>query len=167
LDNGPIKVQSSAGVPIFASLRVGYFNGSAWTSHSELMGLPAALLSTNYFFPMYDNVNHNSQLSFANMGTSPTTVSVTINGVLKGIYSLAPNQVARVSYAGVNSGPVVIQSSGGVPILAAKRVAYFNGSAWTSFSELIGLPSSQLSTSYFFPWFDNVNIDTQLMFGVP
>ena len=167
VNSGPVKVESSDGVPIVASERVAYFNGSAWTSHSELMGLPAALLSTNYFFPMYDNVNHNSQLSFANMGTSPTTVSVTINGVLKGIYSLAPNQVARVSYAGVNSGPVVIQSSGGVPILAAKRVAYFNGSAWTSFSELIGLPSSQLSTSYFFPWFDNVNIDTQLMFGVP
>jgi len=87
--------------------------------------------------------------------------------VLKGIYSLAPNQVARVSYAGVNSGPVVIQSSGGVPIIASGRVAYFNGSAWTSFSELIGLPSSQLSTSYFFPWYDNVNIDTQLRFGVP
>ena len=167
VNNGPVKVESSNGVPIVTSNRVAYFDGSAWTSHSELMGLPAALLSTNYSFPMYDNVNHNSQLRFGNVGNTTTTVTVTINGVLLGNYLLAPNQAQHVSYAGVNNGPVVIQSSGGVPIIASERVAYFNGSAWTSYSELIGLPSSQLSTSYFFPWYDNVNIDTQLMVGVP
>ena len=167
VDSGPVKVESSDGVPIIASERVAYFNGSAWTSHSELMGLPAALLSTNYSFPVYDNVNHNSQLRFGNVGNTTATLTVTINGIVLGNYLLAPNQSQRVSYAGVNSGPVVIQSSGGVPIIASNRVAYFNGSAWTSFSELIGLPYSQLSTSYFFPWYDNVNIDTQLMVGVP
>jgi hypothetical protein len=92
---------------------------------------------------------------------------VTINGVLKGTYNLAPNASQRVSYTGLDSGPIVIQSSGNVLIIASKRVAYFNGSAWSSFAEMMGLPQSQLSTSYVFPWYNNVDIDTQLRFGVP
>jgi len=61
----------------------------------------------------------------------------------------------------------VIQSSGDVPIIASERVAYFDGDAWTSFAEMMGLPQSQLTTTYIFPWYNNVDIDTQLRFGVP
>jgi len=67
----------------------------------------------------------------------------------------------------LNSGPVVIKSSGGVPIIASERVAYFNGSDWTSFAEMMGLPQSQLTTTYVFPWYNNVDINSQLRFGVP
>jgi len=64
---------------------------------------------------------------------------------------------------------VVIQSSGGVPIIASLRVAYTpdGGVTWTSFAEMMGLPQSQLTTSYYFPWYNNVDLDTQLRFGVP
>ena len=86
--------------------------------------------------------------------------------MVRGIYNLAPNASQRVSYA-LNSGPVVIQSSGNVPIIASERVAYFNGSAWTSFAEMMGLPKEQLTTSYLFPWYNNVDLNTQLRFGVP
>jgi len=131
------------------------------------MGLPSSSLSTHYSFPVYDNVLHNSQLRFGNVGTAPTNVTVTINGVLKGTYTLAPNASQRISYAGLNAGPVVIQSSGGVPIIASERVAYFNGTAWTSFAEMMGLPQSQLSTTFLFPWYNNIDLNTQLRFGVP
>jgi hypothetical protein len=167
LDKGPVKVTSSGNVPIIASMRVAYFNGSAWTDFSEMMGLPSSSLSTHYSFPVYDNVHHNSQLRFGNVGTVNTTVTVTINGVVKGTYNLAPNASQRISYVGLDSGPVVIQSSGNVPIIASMRVAYFNGSAWTSFAEMMGLPQSQLSTSYVFPWYNDADIDTQLRLGVP
>ena len=82
-------------------------------------------------------------------------------------YNLTPNQSQRISYVGLDSGPVVIQSSGGVPIIASERVAYFNGSAWTSFAEMMGLPQSQLTTTFVFPWYNNLDIDTQLRFAVP
>jgi hypothetical protein len=29
------------------------------------------------------------------------------------------------------------------------------------------LPASQLTTTYWFPWYNNVNFDTQLRIGVP
>jgi len=46
-------------------------------------------------------------------------------------------------------------------------VAYFNGTAWTSFAEMMGLPQAQLTTTYVFPWYNNVDLNTQLRFGVP
>ena len=167
LNNGPVKITSSGNVPIIASMRVAYFDGNAWTDFSEIMGLPATSLSTNYTFPIYDNVLHNSQLRFANVGTVNTNVTVTINGVLRGSYTMAPNESKRISYAGLDGGPVVVQSSGMVPIIASERVAYFDGSAWTSFAEMIGLPQAQLTTTYVFPWYNNVDINSQLRFGIP
>ena len=171
LDLGPVKVTSSGNVPIIASMRVAYSpnGGVTWTDFSEMMGLPTASLGTHYSFPIYNNVDLNSQMRFGNVGTVDTTVTVTINGVLKGSYVLGPNQSRRVSYNGMNSGPVVVQSSGGVPIVASERVAYTpnGGATWTSFSEMMGLPQAQLSTTYLFPWYNNIDLDTQLRFGVP
>ena len=167
LDMGPVKVTSSGNVPIIASMRVAHNDGSAWTDFTEIMGLPSPSLSTHYSFPVYNNADLNTQLRFGNVGTATTTVSVKINGLLKGRYTLAPNASQRVSYAGLNAGPVVIQSSGNVPIIASERVAYFDGNAWTSFAEMMGLPQSQLSTTFVFPWYNNVNLNTQLRFGIP
>jgi CSLREA domain-containing protein len=167
LNNGPVVVSSSGGVPIIASMRYNYFNGAAWTSFAEMMGLPTASLSTKYVFPIYNNVNYNMQLRFGNVGNASTTVTVKVAGVTKGTYNLAPNQSVRVFYTGLNSGPVIIESSGGVKIIASKRFNYFNGTAWTSFTELMGLPFEKLSTTYFFPWYNNVDINTQIVFGQP
>jgi hypothetical protein len=168
LDKGPVKVTSSGNVPIIASMRVAYHDGTAWTDFSEMMGLPTSALSTHYSFPVYDNVTYNSQLRFGNVGTTLTNVTVTINGVVQNTYPVAPNQSRRVSFP-LNSGPVVIQSSGGVPIIASLRVAYTPdaGLTWTSFAEMLGLPQSQLSTSYLFPWYNNFDLDTQLRVGIP
>ena len=35
----------------------------------------------------------------------------------------------------------------------------------TSFSEMMGLPASQLDNTYWMPWYNNVDLDTQLRFG--
>jgi hypothetical protein len=167
LNGGPVRVESSASVPIVASIRFAHFNGNIWTNYSETMGHRSGSLDTHYYFPIYDNVNHNSQLRFVNVGTGSTTVSVTINGIHQGNYNLEPNQAQQVSYPGIDSGPVVIQSLTGQPIIASEIVSYFDGSAWINYSEMIGLPFAQLATSYLFPSYDNSNIDSQLRFGVP
>jgi hypothetical protein len=167
VDSGPVKVISSGNVPIIASMRVAYNDGTAWTDFSEMMGHPINSLSTHYSFPAYNNVSLNTQLRFGNVGTVSTTVTVTVGGVVKGIYNLAPNESKRVSFAGLDGGPVVIKSSGGVPIIASERVAYYNGTMWTSFAEMMGLPKEQLTTSFIFPWYNNVDINTQLRFGIP
>jgi hypothetical protein len=40
----------------------------------------------------------------------------------------------------------------------------------SSYSEMMGLPEEQLSTEYWFPWYNNLNInsmDQGFRFGVP
>ena len=131
------------------------------------MGLPSSQLTTSYVLPVYDNVNLNTQLRFGNVGASFTTVTVTIGGVLQGSYGLNPSQSQRISFNSLNSGPVVIASSGNVPIIASDRVSYYDGTAWSNFAEMMGLPFTQLTTSYVMPWYNNADWNTQLRFAVP
>ena len=164
IDNGPVKVQSSGG-NIIASMREAYMTGTTWTSFSETMGLAPQQAQTTYWFPWYNNVGMNSQLRFANISSSPVTVTVTIGGVAQTPIPLAVGQSTRVSYP-LNNGPVKVQSVGG-NITASIRVAYNNGTAWTSFSEMMGLPNNQLTDTYWFPWYNNLELNTQMMFAVP
>jgi hypothetical protein len=159
LSSGPVVVQSTGGVPIVVSLRVTplTFNGS----YSEIMGLPQSLAGNSHVFPWYNNLDLNSQLRIANVGTATTTVTVKIAGVTRGTLTLAPNTHQRVSF-GLNAGPVRVTSSNNVPIVTAMRVAFKNGNNWVGFSEWMGLPQSQVGFTYYFPWYNNVNLTTQL-----
>ncbi|GAB4506606.1 MAG: hypothetical protein Fur0017_28590 [Anaerolineales bacterium] len=167
LDAGPVVIQSSGGVPIIAALRDAYFVDGKLVSFVQLMGLPQEQISTTYNFPAYNNVTLDGQLRFGNVGNASTTVTVTIAGVVRGTYNLNPSEAKRVNYAGLDAGPVVIQSSGGVPIIAALRDAYFVNGKVESFAQLMGLPQELLSTAYYFPAYNNVTLDGQLRFGVP
>ena len=167
VNNGPMQVQSLYGTPIIASERTAYTpdGGTTWTSYSEMMGLPKSQLTDTYYFPWYNNVQMNSQVRFANLGSVGTTVTVTIGGIAQGSHYLVPGQSMLASYAGVDSGPVKIKSSGGTAIVASMRMAYYNGTTWTSFSEMMGLPRTQLNTTYWFPWYNNVDMNTQMRFA--
>jgi len=46
-------------------------------------------------------------------------------------------------------------------------VIYTVNNVATSFSEMMALPDSQLDTTYWLPWYNNIDLDTQLRFGVP
>jgi hypothetical protein len=60
-----------------------------------------------------------------------------------------------------------VQIVSDVTVVAAERVIYKVQGVETSFSEMMGLPASQLDTTYWFPWYNNVHLDTQLRFGMP
>jgi len=167
LDSGPVEVKSSGGVKIIASIRDSWFDGTKWTSYFQLMGLPKGQLSDTYLFPAYDNVSLDGQLRFANVDTVPTTITVTINGTVMGSYGLNPSQGLRVNYPGLDSGPIEVKSSGGVKIIASLRDSWFDGTNWTSYSQLMGLPGGQVSTVYLFPAYNNVTYDNQLRIAVP
>ena len=49
-----------------------------------------------------------------------------------------------------------------VNIVAAERVIYKVNNVNTSFSEMMALPNSQLDNIYWLPWYNNVDLDTQL-----
>jgi hypothetical protein len=165
MNNGPVKVVSN--VNIIAAERVIYNVNGVPTSFSEMMGLPSSQLSTIYWLPWYNNVDLDTQLRLGNVSGSNASVNVYIHGSLMNgsPFTLTPGQSRRVSFAGVNNGPVKIVSN--VNIVAAERVIYSIKGVPTSFSEMMGLPSSQLNTIYWLPWYNNLDLDTQLRFGLP
>jgi hypothetical protein len=57
--------------------------------------------------------------------------------------------------------------SDGQNIIAAERVIFAVNNTATSYSELMGLPKTQLATSYLFPWYNNLQLNLQLRFGAP
>ena len=174
LNSGPVQMASTNGVPILAAQRILYYGNGVPTSFVEMMGLPDGQLDTTYWFPWYKNVvadGIDTQLRLGNVSGLPASVHVYIGGVeVSGspfaLTASGAGQSLRLSFA-ENNGPVKVVSD--VPIVASERLLYYANGAWTSFSEMLGLPNSQLSKTYWFPWYKNVGdgIDTQLRLGVP
>ena len=172
VNNGPVQIVSD--VNIVAAERVIYNVNGIPTSFSEMMALPDSQLDNTYWMPWYNNMDLDTQLRFGNVSGSPATVHVYIGGqeMTTGCPSnipypfvLAPGASLRVSCPGVNNGPVQIVSN--VNIVAAERVIYNVNGMPTSFSEMMALPDSQLDNTYWLPWYNNIDLDTQLRFGVP
>src|SRR5688572_31362290 len=130
-----------------------------------MMGLPTGQLTDTYWFPWYNNVDLDTQLRFGNVGSASTDVTITVGSTDYGPYTLAAGASTRISLPGVNDGPVTVHSTDGVPIIAAERVIYKVNGTSTSFSEMMGLPDGQLTDTYYFPWYNNVDLDTQLRIG--
>ena len=80
-------------------------------------------------------------------------------------FSLAVGESTRMSFAGINNGPVQIVSDQN--IVAAERFIYKVSNIPTSFSEMMGLPNHLLGTTYRLPWYNNIELDTQLRIGLP
>ncbi len=163
IDNGPVKIQSN--VNIVAAERVIYYVNGVQTSYEEIMALPEKALDTTYWLPWYNNIGLDSQLRFGNVSTSTATVHVTIGGVpvAGSPFTLQPGESMRKSFPGIDDGPVKIQSN--VGIVAAERIIYAVNGIQTSYSEIMGLPNSQLATTYWLPWYDSVGLDSQLRFA--
>ena len=167
VNSGPVQIQSNQN--IVAAERLIYKVNGVNTSFTEMMALPNRQLDMVYWLPWYNNVDLDTQLRFANATSSPATVHVWIGGseMIGSPITLAAGESTRKSFPGVNNGPVQIVSDHGVPIVAAERLIYKVNGKNTSFSEMMALPASQLNTTYWLPWYNNVDLDTQLRFGVP
>ena len=163
--DGPVKVIDTDGQDIFASQRAFYGN-----SFNELMGYPAEQFTTEYWFPWYDQVNLSTWILVGNPSSSQIAyVEIYIGGIKQGsTISIPPNGRMTPQYPGVLNGPVrVLSVSGpGTPtplnIFASERSIYAS-----SFNEVMGYPADKITTEYWFPWYDQVNMSTWILAGNP
>jgi hypothetical protein len=155
-NSGPLRVTSSAST-ILTTVRVLY-GGS---SYSELMGFPTGQLGQEYWYPVYDNANVDSQLRVSNVGSATTHITVYAGTKQIDSYDLGKGAVTRKNYP-KNTGPLHVVSST-QPILTTIRTLYGGG----SYYEMTGLPEGQISTQYFFPWYNNTAMSSELRIAIP
>jgi hypothetical protein len=162
---GPVQIVSDQN--IVAAERLIYKVNNVATSFTEMMAQPNGQLDTTYWLPFYNNAELDTQLRFANVTEQTATVHVYIGGdeMTGSPFTLLAGESTRKSFPGVNAGPVQIVSDQN--IVAAERLIYKVNGIAASFSEMMALPNSQLDTLYWLPWYNNVELDTQLRFGVP
>jgi beta-lactamase superfamily II metal-dependent hydrolase len=154
-NSGPLRVTSTDS-NILATIRVLY----AGSSLSELMGFPTGQLAKEYWYPVYDNAAVDSQLRVSNVGSDITTITVYAGTEQIDSYELGKGAATRKNYP-KNTGPLHVVSST-QPILTTIRLLY-----GSSLYEMTGLPNEQLSTQYFFPWYNNYAMNSELRFAVP
>jgi hypothetical protein len=144
-------------------MRIIYKNKS---SFDEIMALPTAQLSDEYWFPFYNHnkVNLFTEVRIANPSNNDTNVLVYIGDTLKGSYPLDSLSAIQREYAGQNGGPLRVVSDDGTNIIASIRLLYRNTKTET-LSELMGVPTPQLQNDYWMPFYsDNSLYDSQIRF---
>jgi hypothetical protein len=162
VNNGPAKIISVNNVDILAALRVIWREPGFRASYSEMMGLPKEQLSTEYWFPWYNNLDKASMdqgFRVANVDTTSHTIRVFIGTTQLGSdIPLAGGASTRVEYD-VNTGPIRITcvdcTNPDDKIIAALRVIWKEPGPRYSYSEMMGLPKEHLSNEYWFPWYNN------------
>ncbi len=118
---------------VFTSERVHFANN---TCFSEVMGVPTEQLSTEYWFPWYDNLNMSAWVLVGNPSQTETAqVDIYIAGVKRGSYSISPGGRVTPKF-GVMDGPVRVVSTNGVKVFTSERVHFANN---TDFSEVMGV----------------------------
>ncbi len=164
VDDGPVQISNLENENILTALRIIWKEQGVRTSYSEMMGLPKEQLSTEYWFPWYNNLDTASMdqgFRIANLDiTSSHTIRVFVGGAQVGTdIILGRSAGTRVSYP-ANNGPVhivCVDCTGSDRILAALRVIWKEPGQRYSYSEMMGLPKEQLSTEYWFPWYNNLD----------
>jgi len=155
-DDGPLHIVSTA-TNVMVSMRYLYDG----LSYSEELGYPDSLLTTEYWFPWYNNSAFSSELRVANTGASTANVTVYVgNNVLLDSFSLGVGQDIRKSYNNLNDGPLRVVTSGST-ILPSIKVL-FQG---ISYSEMLGIPTSRLTNEYWMPVYDSSTTNSQIRVG--
>jgi hypothetical protein len=95
-------------------------------------------------------------------------VDIYIGGVKQGQTYTIPENGRITPQFDVNSGPVEIVSVTGagtpspINIFTSERSIY-----GPSFNEMMGYPADQLTTEYWFTWYDSVYMQTKLLVSKP
>jgi uncharacterized protein YkwD len=158
---GPVQVVSTTGQDILVSERQIY--GGSFT---ETLGIPDAQLTTDYWFPWYDGMTMSTWISIGapDTNSADAQVDIYIGGVKVNTspYVVSAGGQVSPSFPGTFDGPVEVVSTNGQDILVSERQIY-----GSSFTETLGVPDSQLTTDYWFPWYDGMTMSTWISIGVP
>jgi len=96
----------------------------------------------------------------------PANTNVYIGDSFLGDHNVLAGQEKRVSY-NTSGGPVIVENKEAAGIVAAIRLQSYAADTLYSFVETMGVPSSLLSSKYYFPSYNNIwaPLDSQIRVG--
>jgi hypothetical protein len=167
--DGPVRVVSTNGVNIVTSENA--VSGPS-KSFSDMMGMPIDQFTTEYWFPYYDhgypNVAGSNMRTWILVGNPSDSQSANVNIYIGGSlmsgspFSIGPGDRVTPRWIGVQGGPVRVMSD--IPIFTSERVFTAPNSI---FNEMLGAPLNQLTSEYWFPWYDSISMTNEILIGKP
>jgi hypothetical protein len=167
--NGPVRVVATNGINIVTSQWT--LSGTS-NSFNETMGYPFDQFATEYWFPWYDHgypfvlgSNVRTWILVGNPSASATAhVNIYIDGVLQtgSPFTILPGDRVTPRWRGSIAGPVHVVSD--IPVFASERVFTVPED---SFNEVMGVPGDQLTSEYWFPWYDSINMQNKILISRP
>ncbi len=139
------------------------------------MGYPFNQFTTEYWYPAYDhafikNVNTNLMRMWVLVGNPSTTQTATVDIYIAGVktadspFSIPAGSRVTPRWMGVTDGPVRVVSTNGVNIFTSERVFTYPSSV---FNEMMGFPLNQMSSEYWFPYYDSINMSNDILISRP
>ncbi|MCL4474318.1 MAG: hypothetical protein M1455_10370 [Actinobacteria bacterium] len=154
---GPIRVNTNNGQALISERSL------FGNSFEEVWGVSFEHLDSHYFWPVYDGASMRNWILVANPTENGENIRVRVtvrnaNPDISETRDLAPGQSWTPIYAGRSGGPVEVKAwkQGGNEdtdprkLIASQRVLN-NG----AFNEMPGIPDWQLSSGWFWTWYDN------------
>lgn len=155
VSDGSVKVVSVTGGELVVSERVTY-NGT----FSETPAVPQERLSSEQYLSWYDGQGMRSWVLVTNQGSQTANVDVYIGNQLMGHYDVPAGGKVAPEYPGVLNGPVRVVATNGQPLTVSQRVVFNN-----AFNEIPGKPVSELTSEYFFTWYDGQGMRSWVVVG--
>jgi hypothetical protein len=139
-------------------------SGGVVKSVAETIGMPASQLSDTYYFPWYaHSVWVDTELRIANVGNVSSDVTITIGTNVYGPVTIKPQETYRPKFPGLVAGPIIIEGTAGVPLVASERMAWKVAGNVTTVADMIGLPDVLTDDKFTFPWYvQDAVTDTEL-----
>jgi Zn-dependent metalloprotease/glucose/arabinose dehydrogenase len=163
VQDGPVEVISD--INVFTSQRALFGDPAHWT-FNEVMGYPHNQLTNHYWFPWYDNAVMITWVLVGNPSSSTTAhVTIKIAGATVGTYDIPPNSRVTPTYGGVPDGPVEVTSD--INVFTSQRVLRGYPAPGASFNEYMGMPDTQLTSKYWFTWYDSRDMSTDIVIAAP
>jgi hypothetical protein len=145
--DGTSKTVTSQPDGSYSLLVSGGWTGTVTPTHPCFTFSP---ISFDYNNVKTDLTGYNYAATF-NPASGCANIDVTIGANPKGNYALPPGGQVSPSFPGTFAGPVRVVSTNGQNIIASERQIF-----GSSFSETLGVPNNQLTTQYWFSWYDGL-----------
>lgn len=148
---GPVTVAVTSGPAVIASQRVSYYQ-----SFNEVLAKSAAAATSTAYFNWYDHASPGmiqDNVHLVNPGASTSSGTISITGGPSTPFSVAAGKEHYYNFPqGTIGGPVTVTVTSGPPIIASKRVSYYQ-----SFHEVAGSAASDAAMTAYCNWYDHAS----------